>query len=180
MVWTPDWPDTSKSVKVNGPTGSANSAYIKTTENVDHYWDVDALKDGFHKKVHYKENTDITAIAPAGDESLIATTGTPPLPWFKNSTGKGYLVPVGAKVKIKFSDGSQLGTSLNIASVTKVGSTFTVVMTDSLADANYLIHAQAEGGASTIATAITNTTTFVIVPTSVVTNISIMVYGQIA
>jgi len=51
MVWNAVWPDGTKSVKTNTPTGQANTTYIKTTQNVNHFWDRGANFDGCHNRV---------------------------------------------------------------------------------------------------------------------------------
>jgi len=72
MVWTPNWPDTTKSVRTNGPTGSANSAYIDTTMNLDHYWNAGGTDDGHHKWAQMKDlTTDPKLSLIAGDYGMI-------------------------------------------------------------------------------------------------------------
>mgnify|MGYP003640497478 FL=1 len=56
MVWSATWPDITKSVKTNGPTGSANTTYIKTTMNVDHYWDNSDDNAGHHQWVQMTQS----------------------------------------------------------------------------------------------------------------------------
>jgi len=51
MPWNSTWPDGSKSVKDNEPTGTENTTYIKTTMNVDHFWDDSGNNDGRHQFV---------------------------------------------------------------------------------------------------------------------------------
>ena len=50
MTWNSVWPVGTASVKANEATGGNNTAYIETTEKVDHYWN-ESGNDGKHKKV---------------------------------------------------------------------------------------------------------------------------------
>jgi hypothetical protein len=51
VSWNSTWPNGSQSVKTNQSTGAANTTYIKTTMNVDHYWDNSGDNDGHHQWV---------------------------------------------------------------------------------------------------------------------------------
>ena len=51
MTWNSTWPIGTISVKDNRATGAENTAYIETTEKVDHFWNESAPNDGKHKKV---------------------------------------------------------------------------------------------------------------------------------
>lgn len=50
MVWNSTWPNTSKSVKFNGSTGTQNTTYIENTMGVDHFWNI-AGSEGHHRQV---------------------------------------------------------------------------------------------------------------------------------
>lgn len=61
MVWSSVWPDGTKSVKANTPTGNANTTYIETAMNVDHFWNIGVDQDGRHKQVQMpKQASDVT------------------------------------------------------------------------------------------------------------------------
>ena len=49
MVWTSISPSGSKSVKQNTPIMAANTAYIETTQKVDHFFYDSGSKDGHHR-----------------------------------------------------------------------------------------------------------------------------------
>lgn len=49
MAWNSTFPDGTKSVKANEATGQANTTYIETTLNNDHFWNIGADEDGRHK-----------------------------------------------------------------------------------------------------------------------------------
>lgn len=51
MPWNSTWPLGSVSVKTNRPTGQENTTYIETTENVDHFFNIAANKDGHHNVI---------------------------------------------------------------------------------------------------------------------------------
>lgn len=51
MAWSSTWPDGSQSVKANQPTGAANTTYIETHMNKDHFWNISGDKDGHHQFV---------------------------------------------------------------------------------------------------------------------------------
>ena len=56
MPWNSTWPDGSQSVKTNQATGAQNTTYVKTTMNVDHYWDNSANNDGHHQWVQMTQS----------------------------------------------------------------------------------------------------------------------------
>ena len=56
MAWASTWPDGAQSVKTNQATGAANTTYIKTTMNVDHYWDISGDNDGHHQWVEMTQS----------------------------------------------------------------------------------------------------------------------------
>ena len=56
MSWNATWPVGSTSVRANRATGAANTTYIKTTMDVDHFWGVDPTKDGHHQFVQMPMN----------------------------------------------------------------------------------------------------------------------------
>lgn len=49
MVWTSVAPDGSKSVKANEATMLANTSYIETEMDKDHFWDTGVDEDGRHR-----------------------------------------------------------------------------------------------------------------------------------
>lgn len=51
MTWNQSWPEGNKSVKDNRPRGNNNMQYIQAKMRLDHFWDEDATKDGYHKQV---------------------------------------------------------------------------------------------------------------------------------
>jgi hypothetical protein len=68
MTWHPIWPVITDSVKANGPTGVANTNYIKGTMGgvalninlagtTDHFWDVAAGLNGHHRFVKLPDFT---------------------------------------------------------------------------------------------------------------------------
>jgi hypothetical protein len=50
-AWNAVAPDGSKSVKQNNTILGGNTTYTETTLNNDHYWNIGANEDGFHKQV---------------------------------------------------------------------------------------------------------------------------------
>ena len=55
-AWNSTWPNGALSVAANQPTGAANTTYIKTTMNVDHYWDESSDNDGHHQFVQMTQS----------------------------------------------------------------------------------------------------------------------------
>jgi hypothetical protein len=51
MVWSSTWPVGTVAVGDNTLTGQANTTYVETTMNVDHYWNIGGDEDGHHKFV---------------------------------------------------------------------------------------------------------------------------------
>lgn len=51
MTFSANWPDGTKSVKVNRAQGNINMSYVIDQMQKDHYWIEDATKDGHHRKV---------------------------------------------------------------------------------------------------------------------------------
>jgi hypothetical protein len=49
MTWEPLWPDGNQSVQDNRPAGAANTTYIKTKMELDHYWGLEGNNDGHHR-----------------------------------------------------------------------------------------------------------------------------------
>ena len=56
MAWNSTWPAGTQSVKTNQATGAANTTYIKTTMNQDHYWDNSGNNDGHHLQVQMTQS----------------------------------------------------------------------------------------------------------------------------
>ena len=67
MVWNSLWPDGAQSVKTNQATGAANTTYIETEMNKDHYWKISGNNDGHHQWVQMTQSG--TAAVPV-DEPL--------------------------------------------------------------------------------------------------------------
>jgi hypothetical protein len=51
MPWNPTWPDGTKSVSQNTPTGLQNTTYTETEMNKDHYWNFGIDENGHHRFV---------------------------------------------------------------------------------------------------------------------------------
>lgn len=69
MSWSSTWPDGAQSVKTNQATGGANTTYIETGMNLDHYWGDDGDNKGRHKQVQMTQ----TGTAAAPDNVVLAT-----------------------------------------------------------------------------------------------------------
>jgi hypothetical protein len=64
MPWNPIWPNGAVSVKQNTVPGQQNTAYIETTLNNDHYWNISADEDGHHKFVQTVGTNDADTTLP--------------------------------------------------------------------------------------------------------------------
>lgn len=168
MVWTSIWPVGTSSVKGNKAAGVANTAYIETTMNVDHYWNDSGNTDGHHKFVQMPKTG--TAAVPA-DATLAtgmsgniylktkSTTESPDnqdvQPFFINNeavdvagvTQISQLLGIRACCCFNVSGGVvTIKYAQNIASVVKVSpGIFTATFTNSLPSVNYLV----QGGGAT-------------------------------
>lgn len=103
MPWHSSWPVGTTSVRANRPTGQDNTSYIEATmgnaanNTKDHFWDVAATKDGYHRTINMEQQGG--HITPATiDMSLIlycklASTDAPdPQIFIKNTTQDRYQV----------------------------------------------------------------------------------------
>lgn len=95
MVWRTTFPDGSKSVKANESIGQDNTTYIKTTMQLDHFWD-ESASDGYHRKVSYPaSNTDLTVgVGMAGSHYIRRISADAPTQevFYRKSTGEIYQV----------------------------------------------------------------------------------------
>ena len=64
VTWNEGTPDGTKSVSVNTPKMLENTEYNKANMNLDHYWDTDVTKDGYHKYAQMTENGGDTPVDP--------------------------------------------------------------------------------------------------------------------
>jgi len=84
MVWNSNWPVGTQSVGQNQSTGAANTTYIETTQNKDHFWNIGADQDGYHRKVSM-ENFAATAIGAPDDPTI--PTGLEGVIYLKTTSG---------------------------------------------------------------------------------------------
>lgn len=60
-TWNSTWPVGTSSVKSNRIPGQNNTTYTEANMKLDHYWNEDVQKDGYHKKIEMpKRTTDVT------------------------------------------------------------------------------------------------------------------------
>lgn len=64
MTWNAISPDGTKSVKSNNAILQANTTYIATTVNADHFWADDVTRDGHHKFVQTRATNDADSSLP--------------------------------------------------------------------------------------------------------------------
>lgn len=78
MVWNSLWPDGSKSVAQNTPTGQQNTTYIEsimgngTNTSKDHFWNIGTDEDGHHRAVQMENYSDTYTGAPS---DLVLSSG---------------------------------------------------------------------------------------------------------
>lgn len=167
MSWTKVWPDITKSVSDNGPNGVANTAYVETTLNLDHFWNIDGTKDGHHQFVQ-TEATNTADSSLETNASLAAAmnlvyfsrfkTATESVtqqdvqPYASNKDNTGVMQLLGIRACVLFSiDGSTgVATILykhNVSSIT--GTTpYTVVFDHQLPSKDYMVLAGGIGDAN--------------------------------
>jgi hypothetical protein len=92
MVWSSLWPDGSKSVAANTTPGLQNTAYIETTMNLDHFWNIGDGTDGYHDQVNLQTQTsDLTpALGGVIYAKAPSATNTAIQGFWKNATGTAY------------------------------------------------------------------------------------------
>ena len=161
--WNTVYPDGTKSVQDNKPLGQANTTYIKTTMNTDHYWDDSSNTDGHHKWVQVTQSgTSVAPVIPAlstgmdaiiygkTQTSLVTPTNSQDVQLFmKNNkavdtpgvTQEMQLIAMRACCVWTQSGSTVTVTySHNVASVVRTGEgLYTVTFTDALPSVNYLV-----------------------------------------
>jgi hypothetical protein len=91
MAWSSVSPDETLSVSANSTPMKANTTYIETTMNNDHYWNIGADEDGHHKQVQSpKLAADLTLSAGMdGGMYLKETTGGRTAGFYKTKISPG-------------------------------------------------------------------------------------------
>jgi hypothetical protein len=92
MVWHTTAPDGTKSVKENKSILQDNTDYIKTTMNIDHFWDIDSNHDGHHKEVQLLNQASNPTLLGSMNGVIftkLLTSGVTEA-FFKNSNGRTY------------------------------------------------------------------------------------------
>jgi hypothetical protein len=74
MVWTSISPDGTISVRQNTAPMAANTAYIETSMNVDHYWNIGVNEDGHHKQFQSPKLAADPAVAAGMDGAIYLKT----------------------------------------------------------------------------------------------------------
>lgn len=103
MTWNSTWPIGNISVKDNRPPGQQNTTYIETTmgnavigtntaDTRDHFWNVDATIDGYHRHVKLVGFTEggITKDPVIDGSSANAVMYSRQLTTFENPVAQGY------------------------------------------------------------------------------------------
>lgn len=157
MVWNANWPVGTDSVAANRSTGQANTTYVKTTMNVDHFWDESTNQDGHHRYVQTEatNNADpslATNPTLATEMDLVYysrfKTATESVaqqdcqPFCLNNTDVMQLLGMRACVVWDISAGAAQTVAYghNITSVTKVSTgLFTVSFANNLPSTDYLV-----------------------------------------
>lgn len=85
MVWSSLSPDGALSVKQNTAPMAANTVYTETTLNNDHFWNIGADEDGYHRKVSMESYAD-TAIGAPVDAPI--PTGMDAVYYLKPANGR--------------------------------------------------------------------------------------------
>lgn len=165
MVWNTTWPDGTIAVGDNTLTGQANTTYVETTMNVDHYWNIGGDEDGHHKFVQSpKTETGGTPSDPTvatGMDGAIylkqKTAAEAPdfqgvLPFFKDDqVTPGVMEMLGIRACCTFNGRATNGAATitynhNVASVTRTGAgLYTVTYTTALPSVNYLVYSGQTG-----------------------------------
>ena len=155
MTFTTNWPDGTKSVRVNRTNGNNNMSYIQTTMQKDHYWNEDATKNGHHRKVDMPKSLSNPTLVNDGVLFAKNTTDTKTevfytnnsktyqlSPTFKSGTktlGANYVtvdsVPTNVYGEIVMWRGSQIQTGTFISDATKVYTFSTLIKIKSNTDA---------------------------------------------
>jgi hypothetical protein len=118
MPWTPLSPDGTKSVKANTTSMLANTAYIKSTMNIDHYWDI-ATNEGRHRQTQMPKTqvgglpTDITLGAGMDGGIYLKETNSRVEGFYRNTNGIYQFIP-------SFLTGNVALTNLAMANVVAV------------------------------------------------------------
>lgn len=73
--WNSTAPDGTKSVKTNRPILQTNTTYIETNMQLDHFWNEDETKDGYHKKTSMVKQASDPAI-PTGTDGVFYVKDT--------------------------------------------------------------------------------------------------------
>lgn len=101
MPWNSLWPDGSKSVKQNTTPGQQNTTYTETVENNDHFWNIGANEDGYHRKVSLRiysttaVGAPTDAPVPAGSNGVIylKTVAGTVQGFYRNAAGIYQFIP---------------------------------------------------------------------------------------
>jgi len=157
MVWNSTSPDGTKSVKANETIIQANTTYIETELNKDHFWNIGANEDGRHKFAQmpkYVDGAPATPTSPtiaAGMDlayfsrlktAIEATVAQDVQPYARNANAIMQLLGIRACVVFNYAAGAAqtIVYSHNVTSVTKTASgNYTITYTAALPTNSYLV-----------------------------------------
>ena len=192
MVYTRDQP-ADVDVGISRSILAANTNQADTSFGIDHVKFSVATNVGYHHFLHFDQiddgATDITA--PTGNiTNIFATetlaTTTKPLPVFRNATGVGFLVPVGAMISFPGSNSTSYPVSLTPigmyvnATVVKTSSTlYTITFDKAFNNVNYHVQMTSSAGA-TITTKAIGSLTIASAGATSTSVLSFMIYDVIS
>lgn len=100
MAWNAIWPDGSVSVRANTPTGQANTAFIKSSLNINHFFDdntVGSNFDGNHRFVQMPKSAADVPLGASMDGVIYlkqaSVTNTQIQGFYQNSNGIYQFIP---------------------------------------------------------------------------------------
>lgn len=138
MPWNTTCPVGGNSVKDNNSVIQDNITYIKTTMQNDHYWDEDATKDGYHKKVSLINQSPAPSLPAAMNGLIYAFVNVSTQPYFRNSADIMQLL--GIRACAVFNASGTIAYSFNVTSVSHPSTgNFTLNFTNALPNNNYLV-----------------------------------------
>jgi len=164
-TWNTVSPDGTKSAKANVPFQQQNTTYITNKMPLDHYWNEDSSKNGYHKQVNMTvQSADPTSL-PTGLDGMYycrnKTAGEAPdvqseEPYFyKKISSADHYLQLGMRAIVHFEVNQTTFTttikySHNVASV-KQDSTgkYLITFTNALPSKNYIVNGSAMRSSST-------------------------------